>query len=234
MKNFTFTNIRRVAAVLLVALSAPAAAWAQEELNVIELTFAGRGESTSVESVTVTNLTHPEIAPVTLSGTDILCLADEETITPIESVRESRGIAQPILTPNPSMGSDGTLIFDAQSDGPVRIGIYSQSGMLMESAVLNVSKGRNTARIPSQITGIYIICIEGQGVKSSTRWICSGSKSFSGIALGGANQWEDQTLSSSPLKGENSLPLREGRGGSFPLRESQRGSFGAEGARARV
>ena len=225
MKNFTFTNIRRVAAVLLVALSAPAAAWAQEELNVIELTFAGRGESTSVESVTVTNLTHPEIAPVTLSGTDILCLADEETITPIESVRESRGIAQPILTPNPSMGSDGTLIFDAQSDGPVRIGIYSQSGMLMESAVLNVSKGRNTARIPSQITGIYIICIEGQGVKSSTRWICSGSKSFSGIALGGANQWEDQTLSSSPLKGENSLPLREGRGGSFPLRESQRGSF---------
>ena len=182
-----------LAGLLLVALSLPATAWAEEE-SVIELTFAGRGESSNVESVTVTNLSHPEIAPVTLSGTDILCLADEETITPIESVQESKGISQPILTPNPSLGTDGTLIFDAKSDGPVRVGVYSQSGMLMESAVLNVSKGRNTARIPSQGTGIYIINVEGQGVKSSTRWICNGSKSFSGIALGGANQWADITL----------------------------------------
>lgn len=184
---------------LFVALSACATVWAQEA-SVIELTFAGRGESDIVESVTVTNLTHTDIEPVTLSGTDILCLGTPEAITPIERVEESRGISQPILTPNPTTGTDGTLIFDAQQDGPVRVSIYSQGGMLMESAVLNVTKGRNTARIPSQATGIYIVNIEGQGVQSSTRWICGGSRSFSGIALGGAAQWADKPL---PVKYES-------------------------------
>ncbi|MCR5534813.1 MAG: T9SS type A sorting domain-containing protein, partial [Bacteroidaceae bacterium] len=160
----------------------------------IDLTFSGRGESTNVQKVTVTNLSHPEIAPVTLSGTDILRLADEETITPIESVEETKAISEPILTPNPAI-SDGTFIFDAKQDGPVHIGIYTTSGMLLDAATLNVTKGRNTARIPSQGKGIFIVNIEGQGIKSSTRWICNGSKSFSGIALGGAQQWGETNLS---------------------------------------
>ncbi len=191
MKNSTLTQLRRQAAMMLALLCLPV--MAQEELSYIDLTFAGRGESTTVESVTVTNLSRPDVAPVTLSGTDILRLADAETITPVERIAESIGIAQPILTPNPAMG-DGTLIFDAKQDGPVRVGIYSTNGMLMESAVLDVQKGRNTARIPGQAPGIYIIKVEGQGLSASTRWICGGSKSFSGIALGGANQWADRSL----------------------------------------
>lgn len=191
MKNSTLTQLRRQATMMLALMCLPVVA--QEELSYIDLTFAGRGESTTVESVTVTNLSRPDVAPVTLSGTDILRLADAETITPVERIAESIGIAQPILTPNPAMG-DGTLIFDAKQDGPVRVGIYSANGMLMESAVLDVQKGRNTARIPSQAPGIYIIKVEGQGLSASTRWICGGSKSFSGIALGGANQWADRSL----------------------------------------
>ena len=153
MKNFTLTQLRRLSAMLLALLCLPVLA--QEELSYIDLTFAGRGESTTVESVTVTNLSRPDVAPVTLSGTDILRLANAETITPVERIAESIGIAQPILTPNPAMG-DGTLIFDAKQEGPVRVGIYSTNGMLMESAVLDVQKGRNTARIPGQASGIYI------------------------------------------------------------------------------
>ena len=182
---------RRLTVALLVALFT-STAWA--EFTPIDLTFSGRGESANVQKVTVTNLSHPEIAPVTLSGTDILRLADEETITPIESVEETKVISEPILTPNPAEG-DGTLIFDAKQDGSVHIGIYTTSGMFLEAATLNVSKGRNTARIPSQGKGIYIVNVEGQGVNSSTRWICNGSKSFSGIALGGAQQWGETNLS---------------------------------------
>ncbi|MBQ9169252.1 MAG: T9SS type A sorting domain-containing protein [Bacteroidaceae bacterium] len=213
MKNFTLTNLRRQAAMLLALLCLPV--MAQEELSYIDLTFAGRGESTTVESVTVTNLSRSDVAPVTLSGTDILRLADAETITPVERIAESIGIVQPILTPNPAMG-DGTLIFDAKQEGPVRVGIYSTNGMLMESAVLDVQKGRNTARIPGQAPGIYIIKVEGQGLSASTRWICGGSKSFSGIALGGANQWNKPLpiKLQLPSKVENSLPLREGWEGS--------------------
>ena len=182
---------RRLTVALLVALFT-STAWA--EFTPIDLTFSGRGESANVQKVTVTNLSHPEIAPVTLSGTDILRLADEETITPIESVEETKVISEPILTPNPAEG-DGTLIFDAKQDGPVHISVYTASGMFLEAATLNVSKGRNTARIPSQGKGIYIVNVEGQGVNSSTRWICNGSKSFSGIALGGAQQWGETNLS---------------------------------------
>ena len=180
----------RLAATLLVALSA-STVWGYS--FPIDLTFAGRGEATKVDKVTVTNLSQPGLAPVTLNGTDILRLVDPNDPDAIESTEELQVISEPILTPNPSFG-DGTLIFDAKSDGPVRVSVYTTGGMLLDAATLNVSKGRNTARIPAQATGIYIVNIDGQGVKSSTRWICSGSKSFSGIALGGAAQWADVTL----------------------------------------
>lgn len=164
----------------------------------IDLTFTAVGDTNTVETVTVTNISHPEIEPITINGTDILRLVSADIYTPIESIEEAKGIAQPILTPNPAMG-DGTLIFDAKEEGPVRISIYNQGGMLLDAATLNVSKGRNTARIPAQGTGIFIVNIDGQGVKTSTRWICAGAKSFSGIALGGAGQWADVVL---PMKFE--------------------------------
>ncbi len=180
----------RLAATLLVALCASSAGAFSGS---IDLTFAGRGESSTVNKVIVTNISKPASAPVTLNGTDILRLVDPDDPDAIESTEELQVISEPILTPNPSFG-DGTLIFDAKSDGPVRVSVYTTGGMLLDAATLNVSKGRNTARIPAQGTGIFIVNIDGQGVKSSTRWMCGSSKSFSGIALGGAAQWADTAL----------------------------------------
>ena len=160
----------------------------------IDITFAARGEATAVGEVTVTNLSDPSIAPVTLSGTDILRLVDPSSMpTAIESIQVVEGVTKPILTPNPSMG-DGTLIFDAREAGPVRISIYTTDGKLLESATLQVEKGRNTALIPSQSSGIYLVNIEGKGLKSTARWICCGGKSGSHIALGGAAQWANVSL----------------------------------------
>ena len=160
----------------------------------IDITFAARGEATAVSEVTVTNLSDPSIAPVTLNGTDILRLVDPSSIpTAIESIAVAEGVTRPILTPNPSMG-DGTLIFDAREAGPVRISIYTTDGKLLETATLRVEKGRNTALIPSQSSGIYLVNIEGKGLKSTARWICCGGKSGSHIALGGAAQWANASL----------------------------------------
>ena len=160
----------------------------------IDITFAARGEATAVDEVTVTNLSDPSIAPVTLSGTDILRLVDPSSMpTAIESIQVVEGVTKPILTPNPSMG-DGTLVFDAREAGPVRISIYTTDGKLLESATLQVEKGRNTAFIPSQSPGIYLVNIEGKGLKSTARWICGGGKSGSHIALGGAAQWANASL----------------------------------------
>ena len=178
---------------VLAAWLPPNLLWA-EAAEPFDITFAARGEATSVESVTVTNLTDPSIAPVTLSGTDILRLVDPSSIpTAIESIQVGEGVTRPILTPNPSMG-DGTLIFDAKESGPVRISIFTTDGKQLETATLQVTKGRNTAFIPSQSPGIYIVSIEGKGLKSSARWICGGSRSGSHIALGGAAQWANASL----------------------------------------
>ena len=194
----------RLAATLLFALCA-SSVWGEKAP--IDLTFSAEGESSNVQSVVVSNLTHPDIGAVALSGTSILRLVDAEDYqTLIESVEEAKVISEPIITPNPAVG-DGTLIFDAKSDGPVRVSVYTTGGMLLDAATLNVSKGRNTARIPAQGTGIFIVNIDGQGVKSSTRWICGGSKSFSGIALGGAQQWANATLPLLRRTGQTLLPM---------------------------
>lgn len=181
-------------------------------VNPIDITFSPDGEGSTVETVTVTNLTHTDITPVTLNGTDILRLVDPNAVaTAIENVRETVSITQPILTPNPSM-ADGTLIFDAQEAGPVRISICTTDGKLLETATLNVEKGRNTAFIPSQHPGIYLVNIEGRGIKASTRWICGGSRSASHIALGGAAQWANLSLpvkETTTAKPENSDEMGE-------------------------
>ena len=190
---------------VLAAWLPPNLLWA-EAAEPFDITFAARGEATSVESVTVTNLTDPSIAPVTLSGTDILRLVDPSSIpTAIESIQVGEGVTRPILTPNPSMG-DGTLIFDAKESGPVRISIFTTDGKQLETATLQVTKGRNTAFIPSQSPGIYIVSIEGKGLKSSARWICGGSRSGSHIALGGAAQWANASLPfAAPWQGVQTL-----------------------------
>ncbi len=185
-----YIMIAAIAAILF-----PQNSWGEVNFP-IDITFAARGEATAVSEVTVTNLSDPSIAPVTLSGTDILRLVDPSSIpTVIESIAVGDGLTRPILTPNPSMG-DGTLIFDAREAGPVRISIYTTDGKLLETATLRVEKGRNTAFIPSQSSGIYLVNIEGKGLKSTARWICCGGKSGSHIALGGAAQWANASLPS--------------------------------------
>ena len=199
MRNFHLLT------AVIAALFLPSTLWAEVD-SPIDITFSASGEATTVETVTVTNLTHTDIAAVTLNGTDILRLVDPNAAaTAIESVQQTLTITQPILTPNPSM-SDGTLIFDAQEAGAVHVSICSTDGKLIESATLQVEKGRNTAFIPSQQPGIYLINIEGKGIKASTRWICGGAKSGSHISLGGAAQWANVSL---PVKGIATTPAKD-------------------------
>lgn len=194
-----------LAAVCTIVMSATPA---------IDITFSAEGESSDVESVTVTNLTHTDIEPVTLTGTDILRLMDPAEIqTAIDGVGETKTVTQPILTPNPSMG-DGTLIFDVKEAGTVRVSIYAIDGKQLETATLAVEQGRNTALIPSQAPGIYIVSVEGKGIKASTRWICYGSPSGSRITLGGAGQWANVTLPVKSVSSFTSKPLETRAGAS--------------------
>lgn len=180
---FTFVAIVMMAIMMKAqteeALSSP-----------LRITFAGRGEATTVDNVKVTNVSQPEVEPVTLSGTDILLLNDNSgDATAIQSAQDA-ALDEPVLTPNPSM-ADGTLIFDAKEAGPVRVSIYTTAGVLVQQETMQVEEGRNTVFIPSQLHGIYIVKVKGQDIDFSTRWICNGHGLGGHIALGGAGQWAD-------------------------------------------
>lgn len=176
--------------------------WAYEAFP-IDITFAAEGQSQKVESVIVTNLTHTEIDPLTLNGTDILRLTDS-IVTGVEDI-QSLAIAEPILTPNPSM-SDATLIFDSKTSDSVSVSIYTTNGLLIESATLEVAQGRNTVLIPSQMPGIYLVNVRGKNINTSTRWISGGSQSTNHIMAGGAGQWENIDM---PVKYVSSRKMSE-------------------------
>ena len=124
--NRTITFKLRAALLLLVAMltTAPTAFAA----DVIELTFAGRGDATTVESVTVTNLTHPDIAPVTLSGSATLRLVDMVAAMRKGDVNVDSqvGIGDIVAITNVMAGTDTdaglTTRSDVNGDGTVGIG----------------------------------------------------------------------------------------------------------------
>lgn len=151
-----FTSLRRISYLIIaVGLILPNCLWAK--MPPLDITFSAEGEGSKVEKVTVTNLTHTDIPSVSLKGTDVLRLVDANDPTGIEEIEESIVITQPILTPNPSK-VDGTVIFDTKMAGSLRISIYTMGGILVETATLQVQKGRNTALIPARRSGYLFGC----------------------------------------------------------------------------
>ena len=69
-------NLLKMALLSVIASILPPPLNAQDELP-YDITFGVRGDATEVESVTVTNLTNPDIKPVTLTGSDVLRLGDD-------------------------------------------------------------------------------------------------------------------------------------------------------------
>ena len=118
------TLVSRTAMLLLATLLTPTA----HAADVINITFTARGESSTVESVTVTNLTHTDIAPVTLSGGATLQLVDKAAALRRADVNRDTqvGIGDIVAVTNVMAGSDADAALrsasDVNGDGTVGIG----------------------------------------------------------------------------------------------------------------
>ena len=92
----------------------------------IDLTFTGTGSSSTVESVTVTNLTHTDIAAVTLSGTATLRLKDVNFLEGDVNLDKQVGIGDIVAITNVMAGTDADVnikdLADVNGDGTVGIG----------------------------------------------------------------------------------------------------------------
>ena len=140
--------------------------------RVIDLTFAGRGESTEVETVTVENLTRGGSAE--LDGKDILRLTSKDAT--VEENVEDITLVRPKPYPNPAYG-EGTLVFDAPCDGEIMVTVADLSGKLMNRASFSVASGRHAVTLPAMPQGMFMICLQGAGLKESFKWMCVGDGS---------------------------------------------------------
>ncbi len=131
------------------------------------MTFVGRGETTTVDKVTVENLTTGE--ELILSGTDILRLTPYLS-TGLENISGVGALTQPLITPNPAAG-EGRLIFDSPTTETIRVSITAMSGQVKQEALLEVTAGRNALTLPAQEKGMYIVSIQGTGIDASCKWI---------------------------------------------------------------
>ena len=174
------------AALALLSLNAPPAVaqtsdfdFSLKPLDVdaaIELTFAARGDATTVETVEVENLTRG--VSVSLKGTDILVL--KEPSAGVQTVENAIIYTEPKIYPNPAY-DNGTMVFDTPQSGMVTITVTDLGGKLMTRADFIVEKGRHAAYIPAMPHGMYVVSVKGAGFNAASKWICLGNNA--GIAV---------------------------------------------------
>ncbi len=116
-----------------------------------EITFAGAGASSTVDSVLVENLTQG--TSIKLSGTDTLLLT--KVTTGINSF--SRGSNLPLrVYPNP-FSSECKIEFSTQKSENITIRIFDLSGRLTTSKVKHVEQGNHHFQISGIPQGMYIV-----------------------------------------------------------------------------
>ena len=155
MKKITFLFVLMFTAVL---------AKAQD----YQISFTGSGESTTVDSVYVENLTQG--TTLELLGSDILNLV--QTL----SVVSQAGINKDIkIYPNPVKESSKIQFYNDQTDD-VRINIYDVTGKLIAGQSGRVNAGTNVFEISGFPSGIYIVNIKTSVWQESLRIVSVGNK----------------------------------------------------------
>ena len=196
------------AALALLSLNAPPAVaqtsdfdFSLKPLDVdaaIELTFAARGDATTVETVEVENLTRG--VSVSLKGTDILVL--KEPSAGVQTVENAIIYTEPKIYPNPAY-DNGTMVFDTPQSGMVTITVTDLGGKLMTRADFIVEKGRHAAYIPAMPHGMYVVSVKGAGFNAASKWICLGNNA--GIGMISLTDASNKTLNVNEKKLKNSF-----------------------------
>lgn len=118
-----------------------------------QITFAGTGASTTVDSVKVENLS--QCTSLVLSGNDTLNLTSTVGINETVITYESRVN----IYPNPSPGYC-FVEFEATSETNLRLGLYDISGKPVVQRKESVRKGNSVFQLSGIQSGVYIIKVE--------------------------------------------------------------------------
>lgn len=158
-----------VAACLsMAAWFMPPPALADNAAKVLRMTFGARGEATTVETVTVENLSNGQ--SVTLEGRDTLLLKQGFIPSDIHST------LSPTLGDLKIVGSQLTVSTSRPTDVDIRV--YSADGRCMWQTRQHSGSTASAISLPTLGRGVYIMKATAPGFERSIKWIHAGSLSF--------------------------------------------------------
>lgn len=134
-----------------------------------DMTFVGRGETTTVETVMVENITRG--SSLTLSGTDVLRLTDTPTSIDESVLFEQQTV---LVHPNPSRG-EAMLTFLVPQSGKVGISLVNLAGQMVLTNQFTLEAGKHSAVLPAMPGGIYMVSLYyADGTTKSLKWYSIG------------------------------------------------------------
>jgi uncharacterized protein (TIGR02145 family) len=120
-----------------------------------QISFAGTGSSTNVDSVKVENLT--QCTSKNLSGSDILHLVSTLSIDELNDITSNTMN----IYPNPV--NDFCLVdFEATEEGEATIGLYDISGKRISQVQESLTKGSHTYKLSGISKGVYFLKVESE------------------------------------------------------------------------
>ena len=159
MKTFTLTIILIFAIVKIQAQN-------------YQISFAGTGASTTVDSIKVENIS--QCIDTIFGGSNILSL------TATTAIKNPDGVAESNLNvfPNP-MTASCVFGFEAMADGKAEISLYDITGKRMLSEQDFLSKGHHAYNLSGISSGIYLLRIKSENYTYIAKIASSSEKSGS-------------------------------------------------------
>lgn len=153
----------------------PPPALADNAAKVLRMTFGARGEASTVETVTVENLSNGQ--SVTLEGRDTLLLKQGFIPSDIHST------LAPTLGDLKIVGSQ--LMVSTSQPTDVDIRVYSADGRCLWQTRQHTGSTASAISLPTLTRGVYIMKASAPGFERSIKWIHAGSLSFPTPTLAG-------------------------------------------------
>ncbi len=144
-------------------------AFAKLQAQDYQISFAGTGESTIVETVLVQNLTQG--TSLTLNGSDVLHLL--AAITGIEQLTDSNVNSMRIY-PNP-MTENSNIEFEMSTSGSVTVDLFDITGKKVTTTQNKVQAGTQTFNVSGLNSGIYTVNIKSDNFVYSGKIISNGT-----------------------------------------------------------
>jgi uncharacterized protein (TIGR02145 family) len=171
MNYFYFDKSKNQHAMRSLALLLFVFAFTPMSAQPFQITFTGSGQTTSVTTVEVQNLTQG--TTLSLNGSDILELVESIGIQETLCGIEDRGLR---IYPNP-MADECLITFENPRPGAVSIEITNLAGQLVIREEASLQQGVQSFSAGGLQQGLYVVQVKTSGKQYTNRLISAGSGS---------------------------------------------------------